>query len=354
MFIYCICTQYLVGAPFALITASIRRGMEVISLWHCWGGMEAQVSLTVAFSSSAYFGLLFLIFLLTIPCRFSMGFRSGESAGQSSTPTPWSFNQLLVLLGNVGRCQILLENEISIVKKLVSRRKHEVLQHFFVNEWSDVGFQKTQWTNTSRWHCTPNHHRLWKLNTGLQATWAMSFSTLPPDSRTLVSKWNTKLALIWKEDFGPLGNSPVLLLLSPGKMSLMTTVAKFLDTSVCGALDVLTPASVHSLWSSPKFLNRFCLTILIMLRFSRLVEHLFLPHFFLPLNFLLTCLDTALCEQLLWQWMFVAFPPCEGCQWLSSGQLSDQQSSPWLCSLVNQTERPFWRLRKPLQVFWVD
>ncbi len=31
MFIYCICTQYLVGAPFALITASIRRGMEVIS-----------------------------------------------------------------------------------------------------------------------------------------------------------------------------------------------------------------------------------------------------------------------------------------------------------------------------------
>ncbi len=44
-----------------------------------------------------------------------------------------------------------------------------------------------------------------KLNTGLQATWAMSFSTLPPDSRTLVSKLNTKLALIWKEDFGPLG-----------------------------------------------------------------------------------------------------------------------------------------------------
>ncbi len=52
--------------------------------------------------------------------------------------------------------------------------------------------------------------------------------------------------------------------------------------------------------------------------------------------------------------MFVAYPPCEGCQWLSSGQLSDQQSSPWLCSLVNQTERTFWRLRKPLQVFWIQ
>ncbi len=42
MFIYCICTQYLVGAPFALITASIRRGMEEISLWHCWGGMKPR------------------------------------------------------------------------------------------------------------------------------------------------------------------------------------------------------------------------------------------------------------------------------------------------------------------------
>ncbi len=95
MLIYCIYTQYLVGAPFALITASIRRGMEVISLWHCWCGMEAQVSLTVAFSSSAFLGLLFLIFLLT---RFSMGFRSGEFSGQSSTPIPWTFNQLLVIL----------------------------------------------------------------------------------------------------------------------------------------------------------------------------------------------------------------------------------------------------------------
>ncbi len=57
---------------------------------------EAQVSLTVAFSSSALFGLLFLISLLTILHIFSM-FKSGEFAGQSSTNT-WSFNQLLVLL----------------------------------------------------------------------------------------------------------------------------------------------------------------------------------------------------------------------------------------------------------------
>ncbi len=151
--------------------------------------------------------------------------------------------------------------------------KHEVFQNFLVNGCSDVSFQKTQWTNTRRWHCTPNHHRLWKLNTGLQATWAMSFSTLPPDSRTLVSKWNSKLALIWKEDFGPLGNSPVLLLFSPGKTPLMTTVAKFLDTSVCGGSWCLDP-------SLSPFLVKFCLTILIRLQFSLLVVHLFLPHFF--------------------------------------------------------------------------
>ncbi len=40
-----------------------------------------------------FFGVLFLIFLLTIPHRFSIGFRSGESAGQSSTWCFWCFWQ---------------------------------------------------------------------------------------------------------------------------------------------------------------------------------------------------------------------------------------------------------------------
>ncbi len=187
-------------------------------------------------------------------------------------------------------------------------------------------FKKTQWTNTNRWHCTPNHHRLWKLNTGLLTTWVMSFSTLPPDSRTLVSKWNTKLALIWKEDFGPLGNSPDLLLLSPGKTCLSlsvvqewlnkritTTVAKFLDTSVWWLLIPWPQPQSISSEVHPRCLNRFCLTVV----------RLFLTHFFFPLNFLLTCLDTALCEQPAYLAMN-AYPPCEGCQWLSFGQLSDQ------------------------------
>ncbi len=158
------------------LTSAWHGGDQFVALLRWY---EAQVSLTVAFSSSACFGLLFLIFLLTIHHRFSLGFRSGEFAGQSSTPTPWSFNQLLVLLAVWAGAQILLENEISIFKKLVNRRKHELLQNVLVNGCSDVGFA----------------------------------------------------------------------------------------------------------W--------FCLTILIRLRFSRLAVYLFLPHFFLPLNFLLTCLDTA-------------------------------------------------------------
>ncbi len=43
-----------------------------------------------------------------------------------------------------------------------------------------------------------------ELHTGLQAAWILCL-----------------LPFIWKEDFGPLSNSPVLFLLSPGKMLLM-------------------------------------------------------------------------------------------------------------------------------------
>ncbi len=231
MFIYCICTQYLVGAPFALITASIRRGMEVISLWHCWGGMEAQVSLTVAFSSSALLGLVSLIFLLTIPHRFSM-ILYGVQVRRVCWPIKHSKTMVIEpafgTFGSVGRCQVLLENEISISVKLVSRRKHEVLLNFLVDGCVDCGLQKTQWTNTSRWHGSPNHHWLWKLHTGLQATWILCLSTLPPDSGTLISKWNAKFTFIWKEDFGPLSNSPVLFLHSPGKLLTLSLVQKWL------------------------------------------------------------------------------------------------------------------------------
>ncbi len=50
-------------------------------------------------------------------------------------------------------------------------------------------------------------------------------------------------------------------------------------------LDALTPASVHSLWSSPKCLNRLCLRVFSSLPSSLLNVHLFLSNFFLPINF---------------------------------------------------------------------
>ncbi len=77
------------------INAAWRGGNQPVTLLRC---NEAQVSLTVAFRSSALLGLVSLIFLLTIPHRFSMEFRLGELAGQSSTVTPWSLNRLLVPL----------------------------------------------------------------------------------------------------------------------------------------------------------------------------------------------------------------------------------------------------------------
>ncbi len=210
MFMYCICTQYLVGAYFALITASMRRGVEVISLWHCWGGMKPRflwqwpsAHLHVLVSCFSFSSWQYSIDSL---CSGLVSLLASQAPTHGHLTSFWCFC-------SVGRCQILLEKEISIFKKLVSRRKHEVLQHFLVNGCSDVGFQKTQRTNTSRWHCTQIITDCGNLT--LDLTWALSFSTLPPDSRTLVSKWNTKLSLIWKEDFGPLGNSPVLLLLSP-------------------------------------------------------------------------------------------------------------------------------------------
>ncbi len=61
-------------------------------------------------------------------------------------------------------------------------------------------------------------------------------------------------------------------------------VALFLKTSERGD-SWCTPASVHSLWSSHKCLNQLCLTVFSSLQSSLLLVHLFLPKFFLPVNF---------------------------------------------------------------------
>ncbi len=72
------CLNYCINAAWHGVDQSV-------ALLRC---NEAQVALIAAFRSSAWLGLAYRIFLLTIPHRLSMGFNSGEFAGQSSTVTP--------------------------------------------------------------------------------------------------------------------------------------------------------------------------------------------------------------------------------------------------------------------------
>ncbi len=89
-------------------------------------------------------------------------------------------------------------------------------------------------------------------------------------------------------------------------------VALFLKTSECGDSWCTDSASVHSLWSSPKCLNRLCLTVFSSLQSSLLLVHLFLPKFFLPVNFAFNMLwystlwtATPFNNGLLWLTLFV-------------------------------------------------
>ncbi len=194
MLIYCICTQYLVGAPFALITAqfgvawrwSVFGTAEVV--WNprfLWQWPSGHLHFLVA---------LFSHFPLDKPHRFSMGFRSGEFAGQSSTPTPWSS---FGAFGSVGRCQILLENEIS-------KRKHEVLQKFLVTGAVTLVFKKTHGP-------TPADDIAPQIITDC-GNLTLDFMQLglwasPPVLQTL-GPWfpmKYKTCSHLKEDFGPLG-----------------------------------------------------------------------------------------------------------------------------------------------------
>ncbi len=130
----------------------------------------------VAFSSSAFFGLLFLIFLLTISHRFSTGFRSGEFAGQSRTPTPWSFNQLLVLLAVWAGAKSCWKMKSASLKSWSAEGSMKCSKTLLVNGMQWRWFSKNTMDQHQQMTLHPNHHRLWKLNTGLQATCAMSFS----------------------------------------------------------------------------------------------------------------------------------------------------------------------------------
>ncbi len=128
-----------------------------------WRGSDQPVALLRhywTFILSVLLDWQFLIFLLKICHRIYIGFRSGMLAGQSSTVISWSANHLEVVLALWADVKVLLEKEISISIKLVSRWKHKVLQNVLVDGCIDFRFDKTQWTSPSKRHGTPNHQFL--------------------------------------------------------------------------------------------------------------------------------------------------------------------------------------------------
>ncbi len=140
---------------------------------------------------------------------------------------------------------------------------------------------------------------------------------------------------------GPLGNNPVLLLLSPGKTPLMTTSSQ-IPWHVCVwwllrpwpqpqsiPCEVQPNSWIDFAWQSSSFSSTQL--SLNMFGYSTLWTASFCGNYCLWLTLLVNSVNDCL---------------------LNNCQISSLP--PWFCSLVNQTERPVWRLRKPLQVFWVD
>ncbi len=284
MLTYCICTQYLVGAPFALITASIRRGMEVISLWHCWGGMEAQVSLTVAFRSSALLGLVSLIFLLTISHRFSMGFRSGEFAGQSSIVTPWSLNQLLVPLAVWAGAKSCRKWNQHLHKACQQKEAWSALK--FPGRW-------LRWLWTSENTVDQHQQMTWQPKSSLTVE-TSHWTSSNMDSVPLQSSSDSEMQNLLSSKKRNLDHwATVQFFFSTAQVRRFWRclwfrsglVALFLKTSERGDSWCTDSSFSPLLVKLSKCLNQLCLTVFSSLQSSLLLVHLFLPKFFLPVNF---------------------------------------------------------------------
>ncbi len=158
---------------------------------------------------------------------------------------------------------------------------------------------------------TPNHPWLQKRHTGLQAAWILCLSTLwfPNEKQNVLLLLSEKRTLDhW---------ATVQLFFSLAQLRCFWRcfcfrsglVALFLSVVT---LDALTPASDHSLWSSPKCLNLLCLTVFSSLRSSLLLVHIFLPKVFLPVNFAFNMLwystpwtPTPFSNDPLWLTLFV-------------------------------------------------
>ncbi len=302
-------TQYLVGAPFAWITAAMRRGMESISLWHCSGVMRAQVALIVAFSSSALLGLAYCIFLVTISHRFSMGLRSGEFAGQLRTGIPWSLNQVLVALALCAGAKSCWKMKLHLHKVGQQQEAWSALKLPGIRLcWPWTSENTVDQHQQMTWHPKPSltvERTLDLKQRGFCAS-PLFLQTLgpwfPKEMQNLLSSENIALdhsAAV--QSFLSLAQARRFwrcLLFKSGLTQGMRQLKPMSCIRLCVVvLEALTPAAVHSLWISPTFLNGFCFTILSRVRLSLLLVHFFLPHLFLPFASLLMCLDTELCEQ---------------------------------------------------------
>ncbi len=182
MFIYPLNTW---RAPSAQTAASVRCGVGAIRLWHCWGVIESSARLCC-----------------WIDCFSSFSWKYPIDSRQGSGQACWLANQAQLYHGQQNTWKWFWQcGQVPSPAGKWNQHLHKAWQQkeawsalkFLVDGCVDFGLDKTQWTNTSRCHGSPNHHRLWKLHTGLQATWILCLSSLPPDSGTLISKLNAKL-----------------------------------------------------------------------------------------------------------------------------------------------------------------
>ncbi len=159
-------------------------------------------------------------------------------------------------------------------------------------------------------HCTSNNMDSVPLHSSSRL-WDLDF------------QMKCNIYLIWKDDFGPLSNSPVIFLFSPGKM-LLTLGSPFpedvwawwllmhwlqLQSKTCEALPSVW---IGFAWQYSQAWGHPCSLCIFSYPISSFQSTLHL-----------ICFDTALCKQPPLSVMI--YPLCGRCQWSSRGPLPSQQ-----------------------------
>ncbi len=131
-----------------------------------WHGGDPFVALLRWFGSPGFFdsGLQLICIFWSLVSHFPLDntpyilsmFRSGEFAGQSSTPTPWSFNQLLVLLAVWAGVKSSWKMKSASLKSWSAEgsmkcSKISRVSQFELNYWNKRTFLRH--SNLLRWTC---------------------------------------------------------------------------------------------------------------------------------------------------------------------------------------------------------